>query len=201
MGLRRQKPYLFIGSPMCTAFCTWQALNYAKSSDKAALDRAYARATVHMEFVASLYAEQAAAGRYFLHEHPSGASSWGLTAVKALQELPGVTRVNADQCQYGATAVSGTRRGGPVKKPTGFFTNSIELHLTLRRQRAGGAQPGHCSRPGGGAHVPCIGRVAREAAIYFRGLCGAIFKGATEQMKADRLLMTGCYGVHGATDA
>ena len=77
-----------------------------------------------MEFVASLYAEQAAAGRYFLHEHPSGASSWGLTAVKALQELPGVTRVNADQCQYGVTAVSSTRRGGPVKKPTGFLTNS-----------------------------------------------------------------------------
>ena len=133
MALRRQKPYLFIGSPMCTAFCTWQALNYAKSSDKAALDRAYARATVHMEFVASLYAEQAAAGRCFLHEHPSGASSWGLTAIKALQELHGVTRVNADQCQYGATAVSGTQRGGPVKKPTGFLTNFTELASALGR--------------------------------------------------------------------
>ena len=39
MALRRQKPYLFIGSPVCTAFCTWQALNYARSSDKAAMDR------------------------------------------------------------------------------------------------------------------------------------------------------------------
>ena len=148
---------------MCTAFCTWQALNYAKSSDKAALDRAYARATVHMEFVASLYAEQAATGRYFLHDHPSGASSWGIAAVKALQDLPGVARVNADQCQYGATAVSGTRRGGPVKKPTGFLTNSRELALTLGRQCAGGAQPGHRSRPGDGAQVPCIGRVALVA--------------------------------------
>ena len=132
---------------MCTAFCTWQALNYAKSSEKAAMDRAYAKATVHMEFVASLYAEQAAAGRFF-HEHPSGASSWNLTAVKALQELPGVVRVNADQCQYGATAVSGPRRGGPVKKPTGFFTNSPELARALGRKCAGGAQPGHCSRGG-----------------------------------------------------
>ena len=76
-----------------------------------------------------------------------------------------MTRVNAGPCQYGATAVSGTRRGGQVKKPTGFFTNSPELALTLGRQRAGGAQPGHCSRPGGGAHVACIGRVARETAI------------------------------------
>ena len=89
-----------------------------------------------MEFVASLYAEQAAAGRYFLHEHPSGASSWGLTAVKALQELHGVTRVNADQCQYGATAVSGTQRGGQVKKPTGFLTNSPELASALGHQCA-----------------------------------------------------------------
>ena len=38
--LRRSPSYLLIGSPMCTAFCTWQVLNYAKSSDKAALDRA-----------------------------------------------------------------------------------------------------------------------------------------------------------------
>ena len=192
MALRRQKPYLFIGSPMCTAFCTWQAFNYAKSSNKAALDRAYARATVHMEFVAGLCAEQAAAGRYFLREHPSGASSWGLTAVKALQELPGVTHVNADQCQYGATAVSGRRRGGPVKTPTGFFKNSLELARALGRQCAGGAQSGQCSRPRGGEHVPCIGRVAREAAIYPRGRCRGILKGATEQMKADRLLMAGC---------
>ena len=85
--MRRQKPYLFISSPVCTAFWTWQALKYAKSSDKAALDRAYARATVCMEFVAGLYAEQAAAGRYFLHEHPSGASSWGFTAVKACRSF------------------------------------------------------------------------------------------------------------------
>ena len=92
-----------------------------------------------------------------------------------------MVRVNADQCQYGATAVSGPRRGGPVKKPTGFLTNSPELARALGRQCAGGAQPGQCSRPRGGEHVPCIGRVAREAAIYPRGLCRAILKGATKQ--------------------
>ena len=31
IALRRQKQYLFIGWPMCTAFCTWQALTYVKS--------------------------------------------------------------------------------------------------------------------------------------------------------------------------
>ena len=31
MALRRQKPYLLIGSPMCTAFCTWEALSHGKN--------------------------------------------------------------------------------------------------------------------------------------------------------------------------
>ena len=30
---RRQKPFLLIGSPMCTCFCAWQYLNEARSAD------------------------------------------------------------------------------------------------------------------------------------------------------------------------
>ena len=63
MLIREQKPYLLVGSPMCTAFSTWQALNYARSSDRAAIARAYAEAVVHMRFVSELYAEQVAGGR------------------------------------------------------------------------------------------------------------------------------------------
>ena len=39
--LREQKPYMLIGSPMCRAFSTWQALNRAKSADKKPMDEAY----------------------------------------------------------------------------------------------------------------------------------------------------------------
>ena len=70
--LRRDKPYLLIGSPMCTAFCTWMALNYAKSSDTAAIALAFGEAVAHLDFVMSMYHEQLAEGRYFLHEHPQG---------------------------------------------------------------------------------------------------------------------------------
>ena len=43
----------------------WQRLNAARTSDKAALERARAGTVVHMDFVVSLYEEQADGGRYF----------------------------------------------------------------------------------------------------------------------------------------
>ena len=79
--IRRQGPYIWIGSPMCTAFSTWQRLNKERSKDAAAMRRALAQATVRMKLVISLYDEQVLAGRYFLHEHPRHASSWGIPGV------------------------------------------------------------------------------------------------------------------------
>ena len=166
--LHNEVPYVLIGSPMCTAFSLWQRLNNAKSKDPAAVQRAYDRAVKHMEFVCMLYREQLAAGRYFLHEHPEGASSWSLKCITDLMDMPEVQRVVADQCQYGAEAVSGPDAGGPIKKPTGFMTNSPELMATLCKRCQG--KGGGCSRPQRGRHVTCSGRVAREAAIYPRGL-------------------------------
>ena len=104
--LREQKPLLLIGSPMCTAFSTWQALNRFRSDCPEQYDRARIAATVHMDFVASLYEEQISGSRYFLHEHPLGASSWELKSIEILLKTPGVQRVHGDQCQYGAEAVN-----------------------------------------------------------------------------------------------
>ena len=50
-----QRPYLLIGSPGCLAYSTWQALNRFKSQCPEKYDRAQVEATVHMDFVASLY--------------------------------------------------------------------------------------------------------------------------------------------------
>ena len=55
--LRRQRPLFIIGSPMCKAWCTWQALNATKRPShvvQAELDEA----RLHLEFVVSLYREQ-----------------------------------------------------------------------------------------------------------------------------------------------
>ena len=72
---RRQKPFLLIGSPACTSFTTWQYLNEAKSKDAEEMRRQRVIATIHMDFVASLYREQVEDGLYFLHEHPMWATS------------------------------------------------------------------------------------------------------------------------------
>ena len=68
--MAEQKPFQLIGSPMCTAFSSWQALNEAKSKDVEAILRAKLHAIVHMEFMMELYQAQVDGGRYFLHEHP-----------------------------------------------------------------------------------------------------------------------------------
>ncbi len=196
--LREQKPYMLIGSPACKAFSTWMALNAAKSKDPQAIARAKTAAGVHMSFVISLYHEQLEGGRYFLHEHPLYASSWALPAMEELSDVPGVRRVHGDQCQFGAEAARGRTRGQPIKKPSGFLTNSQRVADSLERRCRGVG--GLCSRPKGGRHQACAGRHARDAQVYPKGLCRAVLKGVTDQMRDDNMLKEGCYGIQVADD-
>ena len=83
--LRKQRPFLLIGSPECTAFSTWQFLNAHKYADPEVKRRARIEAEVHMHFVISLYYEQIEAGRFFLHEHPAWATSWSMDAMEQLE--------------------------------------------------------------------------------------------------------------------
>ena len=49
---------------------------WARSKRPGDMQKAYVQACVHMEFVAKVYLDQLAEGRYFLHEHPNFATSW-----------------------------------------------------------------------------------------------------------------------------
>ena len=184
--IREQKPYCPIGSPMCTFFSSWQALNAARFGTEKDIAHNKAKATMHLNFVAELYAEQVAGGRYFLHEHPEGATSWN------------VVHVVGDQCQYGAQIKSGMHSGDPIKKPTGVMTNSSEIAATLSMRCTG--QQGQCSRAGGGAHRLCAGKRPREAAKYRRNLCRAVLRGMRNQLRKDGLLVDGCYGIQAPSD-
>ena len=109
--------------------------------------------------------------------------------MRKIRSMKGVDRVVADQCQLGATA----ENGGPIRKPTGFLTNSVQVQRELD-VRCGG-QGGYCSRPGGGKHVLCSGRVARLAAIYPFELCRAILRGMSRQLRMDGILHNDCVGM------
>ena len=111
-------------------------------------------------------------------------------------KVPGVTLTHGDQCQYGAQVAHGPLKGCPVKKPTGFISNSKSLSSALSKACTGIG--GACSQ--GGRHAHCTGQIAKEAAIYPRGLCQAVIKGIVEQLKEDRLLKNWCFGVHVTDD-
>ena len=138
---------MLIGSPMCTSFSTWMVLNEALTKDHATVRAAKEKAIEHINFVVSLYQMQVDGGRYFLHEHPAYATSWQLEAIKTLLAVPSVQRVVADQCQFGSQVQRGMHKGKPVKKPSGFMTNSSCVARILSVRCTG--QQGLCSRQEG----------------------------------------------------
>ena len=81
---------------------------------------------------------------------------------------------------------------------TGFLTNSPCVAETLNKRCQGVG--GLCSRQRGGRHEQRSGRIASEAQVYPKGLCRAVLKGVTDQLRADGLLKQGCYGIQVADD-
>jgi hypothetical protein len=196
--IRRQQPYVLIGSPECRAWSTWQFLNATKAKDPDSIRRAQVQAKLHLDFVAELYAEQVSSGRFFLHEHPYGATSWSIPSMERIKQMPGVHVVRADQCQYGAEIQSGKHTGRPIKKPTGFMSNSESILARISETCKGVG--GECTRDEGGQHHACSGEHARRAAVYPRKLCRAIVKGIHDQLTADRKLIPGCHGIQAVDD-
>ena len=186
--VREEKPLLLVGSPMCTAFSTWQRINNLVR-DPVTVAGELKRAKQHLAFCVELYREQAKGGRYFLHEHPAYASSWQTDIMESIASDAGVVRVTADQCQYGAE----DEKGSPVKKPTSFLTNASELAMELQARCQG--RGGSCSRPEGGVHAQCRGKTARMAAIYHFKLCRAILVGFRRQLQADGICKDGYIGL------
>ncbi len=194
----KQQPLFLIASPVCRAWCSWQALNAVMHGNDMVLRRERTRSLVHLRFLAELYHEQIKAGRYFVHEHPEWASSWTLPVIQGVLAHATVERVRADQCQYGAHVRHGGLLGAPIKKPTGFMTNSPEVLRQLNRRCRG--HGGECSRPQGGHHALCSGKAARDAARYPRGLVRAFIRGFINQMKVDGLLVQGLCRLQPACD-
>ena len=189
--LEQQKPCFLIGSPMCTRYCSLQNYNDMRR-DPRIVQKEKVAAAVHMRFVCDLYRMQHVAGRFFIHEHPWQASSWEIPCVRSIMALQGVRRIYADQCQLGAV----DRAGNPLKKPTGFMSNSACVCEELQRRCLG--RRGICggrAKVAGMKHAACVGRTAREAAIYSDILCKAMLKGISRQLHEDGLCVVGETGM------
>ena len=189
--IRREKPTLVVGSPLCTAFCTWQYLNNAKG-DPEKIARAWAAAMVHLNFSCEVYSMQIDDGRYFLHEHPDKATSWRQKCVVQVLQREEVDTIVSDQCQYDQK----DNNGQPIKKPTRWMSNAHEVLKSLGKRCKG--RGGLCSM--GGQHRICSGGRARAAAIYPFVLCKAILQGLKNQMRHDQRLHPGVHGLQNPTD-
>ena len=177
--LEEQCPTLLIGTPMCTAFSTWQYINN-KKRDPSVVERERRAGVSHLSWMCKLYQRQAKAGRLFLHEHLAHATSWNERCILEVLQLKGVSRVTGDQCQMGQQ----TESGEPIMKQTGFMSNCEDI-LERLSQRCKG-KDGWCSRPQGGKHQLCHSKVARRAAIFQREMCEEILLGLKNYLTRHR---------------
>ena len=83
-----EKPAVVVGSPMCRHWSAWQNINHMHK-DPAVVSRERVRALVHLHFCCMIYEYQVAHGRYFIHEHPAGASSWAEECMERVRRLKG----------------------------------------------------------------------------------------------------------------
>ena len=134
------------------------------------------KAIEHIKFCVSIYWRQMNAGRYWLHEHPWGATSWQIPEMDELLHDPRVQVAYADQCQFGLTSKirAGSDERGPAKKPTGPVRNSWTIAKRLRRT----CQHDH-------VHVKLEGGRAKAAALYPDELCMDMCSGLKEQIEYD----------------
>ena len=120
-------------------------------------------------------------GRYFLHEHPSTASSWSEREMLLLAASPSVKIAQCKMCRFGMEAKDeiGT---GLVSKPTKFMTNSNMMFNKMNiKCKNSGLPEGEKHR-----HVHLISGRARQAQIYPKALCRAVCEGIADQKKADK---------------
>ena len=164
------KPFVLIGSPPCTAFSQLQGLNNFKR-DPDVVRKELAEACAHIAFCFELYEVQRRAGRYFMHERPSSASSWNRPEVLRMLLQEGVELVEVDMCDFGMVA-SDEFGEALVRKRTKILTNSPEIARKVARR---------CS--GDHRHVHLIGGKAKRAQLYPRAFSRAVCEGVAAQKR------------------
>ena len=84
---------------MCTVFSQMQNINNNRR-DTETIRRELDDAKDHIRFVMSICATKLREHRYFIFEHPDGASSWQMAEVKKLMAADCVETVNLCMCVF-----------------------------------------------------------------------------------------------------
>ena len=170
------KPLFLIGSPPCTALSAIQNLNKGKRDPKVVQKEVQA-AEEHMRFCVKLYLMQIRSRRYFVHEHPAGATSWKMKEMVELAMERGVDVVTFDMCCFGMVAESEGELG-PVRKRTKLASNSTEVLKRVNRRCPNdtGEGPRH-------EHVILEGGKAKNAQVYPKQFCRAICEGIAAEKR------------------
>ena len=103
--VRAKRPILLVGSAMYTYLSSLMGW-MTRRMDPQVVRQRVREAVEHLKFLFELYEIQASSGRYYLHEHPTGASSWRQPAVVdfiARQET--CYSVHSNMCSFGMTSV------------------------------------------------------------------------------------------------
>ncbi|CAE7358585.1 unnamed protein product [Symbiodinium sp. CCMP2592] len=131
--LEREEPKFLGGSPPRGPLSSLQQVVDASAKVAPSARReAVERDQKHLRTTVRAYWTQVNAGRYFLHEHPSGARSWEEPEVKELKADPRVFEVRGPTCRW---SLSGSSKA-TVNKETRWLTNSSTVADVLRRASA-----------------------------------------------------------------
>ena len=163
--LKRDEPSLVVGSPECRMFSGLQNLSGWSSHKQEELERA----RKHLAFVCQVYQYQMDNGRWFLHEHPSTATSWRESCVLKVMKKEGVATTIADQCMFGLQTWDKSGKPAIAKKKTRFMSNAEEILKAISRK---------CD--GTHLHQPLLEGRAGPAAKYPPALCQAMCMGVSE---------------------
>lgn len=131
--IEETQPLWLIGSPPCTAFPTWQGINFKEMSPRAVHEK-LEEGRRHLRFVTSLYRYQLSQGRHFLHGHPFGAARWRDPWMESLLSTPKVITAVSDQCEYGFKTRDRDGNIVHAMKPTKWATTSAAMAQRLSKR-------------------------------------------------------------------
>ena len=107
------------------------SLNYEKMDATEAKEK-LEKAMEHVKFALDLCIQQYRAGRLFLFEHPTSASSWSTSMMQQVMNLEGVYASRFDFCQLGMETKGEDGAPTPAKKRSTVLTNSAKLAEVLK---------------------------------------------------------------------